>query len=70
MLLYHVTSVLNRESIAQHGLDWRRMGAARGIAGSRAPVDSQEGYSYLPRAVPPGQLRLVRQDVAAAEEGR
>lgn len=31
---YHVTSVLNRESIRQHGLDWRRMGAARGIAGS------------------------------------
>lgn len=34
---YHVTSVLNRESIARHGLDWSRMGAARGIAGSRQP---------------------------------
>ncbi|MGV8875160.1 MAG: hypothetical protein ACOH2Q_21700 [Rhodococcus sp. (in: high G+C Gram-positive bacteria)] len=38
---YHVTSVLNRESIRRHGLDWRRMGAARGIAGSRRP--EQEG---------------------------
>ncbi|MER6785819.1 hypothetical protein ABT330_14575 [Streptomyces sp. NPDC000658] len=35
--LFHVSSVLNRRSIAQHGLDWTRMGAARGIAGSRRP---------------------------------
>ncbi|MER5501987.1 transposase family protein [Streptomyces sp. NPDC002561] len=35
--LFHVSSVLNRQSIAQHGLDWTRMGAARGIAGSRRP---------------------------------
>ncbi|NKX86426.1 hypothetical protein [Nocardia coubleae] len=34
---YHVTSVLNRASIARFGLDWRRMGAARGIAGSHRP---------------------------------
>ena len=34
---FHVTSSLNRASIAQHGLDWTRMGAAPGIAGSRAP---------------------------------
>ena len=34
---YHVTSVLNRESIAEHGLDWRRMDFAVGIAGSRSP---------------------------------
>ncbi|MFH9978691.1 hypothetical protein ACH4ND_05395 [Streptomyces sp. NPDC017179] len=33
----HVSSVLNRQSIAQHGLDWARMGAAPGIAGSRRP---------------------------------
>ncbi|MFH5207337.1 hypothetical protein ACHIPZ_03750 [Antrihabitans sp. NCIMB 15449] len=32
-----MTSVLNRASIARYGLDWRRMGAARGIAGSVAP---------------------------------
>jgi hypothetical protein len=34
---FHVTSVLNRESIQQHGLDWSKMGVARGIAGSNRP---------------------------------
>lgn len=34
---FHVSSVHNRESISKHGLDWRRMGAAPGIAGSRQP---------------------------------
>ncbi|MFF0095939.1 hypothetical protein ACFYSF_39330 [Streptomyces canus] len=29
--LFHVSSVLNRQSIARHGLDWTRMGAAPGI---------------------------------------
>ncbi len=38
---WHVTSSTNRESIREHGLDWRRMGAARGIAGSQTP--EQEG---------------------------
>ncbi len=35
--LFHVTSVLNRESIRAHGLDWTLMGAAPGIAGSGSP---------------------------------
>jgi hypothetical protein len=35
--MFHVTDRANRESIRQHGLDWRRMGAALGIAGSRVP---------------------------------
>ncbi|MGD0558874.1 MAG: hypothetical protein ABSA93_28350 [Streptosporangiaceae bacterium] len=35
--MFHVTSVANRDSILRHGLDWSRMGAAPGIAGSRAP---------------------------------
>ena len=34
---FHVSSALNRQSIARHGLDWTRMGAAPGIAGSRRP---------------------------------
>lgn len=34
---FHVSSALNRDLIAQHGLDWTRMGAARGIAGSTRP---------------------------------
>jgi hypothetical protein len=33
--MFHVTSSLNRESIMAHGLDWQRMSAAPGIAGSR-----------------------------------
>ncbi|WP_107654565.1 hypothetical protein [Nocardia suismassiliense] len=34
---FHVTSALNRVSITRFGLDWRRMGAAPGIAGSHRP---------------------------------
>jgi hypothetical protein len=33
----HVSSARNRDSIAEHGLDSARMGAARGIAGSQRP---------------------------------
>jgi hypothetical protein len=103
--MYHVSSSRNRESIRTHGLDWSRMGEARGIAGSPVaeeagcflcrddweadyfvrmnntggPVDVWEvhgvdaddlidagaGYEYLPRVVPPEQLRLVRAGVDA-----
>jgi hypothetical protein len=35
--VFHVSSVANRASIAKHGLDWRLMGAAPGIAGSSRP---------------------------------
>ncbi|WP_237421583.1 hypothetical protein [Gordonia sp. SID5947] len=38
---YHVSSALNRASIEACGMDWRRMGLARGIAGSMQP--EQEG---------------------------
>jgi hypothetical protein len=37
--LFHVTSALNRESILASGLDWTRMGAASGIAGSSMPEE-------------------------------
>jgi hypothetical protein len=33
----HVSSSKNRESTERHGLDWNRMGAAPGIAGSLRP---------------------------------
>lgn len=36
---FHVSSVQNRDSIRAHGLDWTRMGAAPGIAGSPVPED-------------------------------
>lgn len=35
--MYHVTSSHNRVSVEKYGLDWSRMAAAPGIAGSRAP---------------------------------
>lgn len=34
---FHVSSSLNRDSIDAFGLDWSRMSAAPGIAGSRSP---------------------------------
>ena len=40
-VVYHVSSTLNRNSIAEHGLDWQHMGNEPGIAGSRAA--EQEG---------------------------
>jgi hypothetical protein len=36
-IVFHVTSVLNRDSISAHGLDWTLMSDAPGIAGSRGP---------------------------------
>src|SRR5260221_14485904 len=35
--LFHLSSAADRDSILAHGLDWTRMGAAPGIAGSTAP---------------------------------
>jgi hypothetical protein len=35
----HVTSVSNRASITEHGLDWSRMSEARGIAGGVKPEE-------------------------------
>lgn len=51
--LAHASSKLNRESIQAHGLDWQRMGAAPGIAGSRGPevdanfLDTVDGVSFF-----------------------
>ena len=35
--MFHVTPSKNRRSILANGLDWRLMGASRGIAGSQKP---------------------------------
>jgi len=35
--MFHVSAVENRDSIRHHGLDWRRMGTTRGVAGSSVP---------------------------------
>jgi hypothetical protein len=37
VVVFHVSSSSNRESIKRHGLDWRRMASAAGIAGSLEP---------------------------------
>lgn len=103
MTYFHVTFSVNRQSIERHGLDWTRMSAASGIAGSRSPeqagcflcgsvhevewfirmgstrgpvdvwevegidesmlVESPERHHYIPSAIPPDRLRLVRRDV-------
>jgi len=53
--LAHATSRQNRESIQTHGLDWRLMGGARGIAGSTAPevegiyLDTIDAISFFTR---------------------
>lgn len=44
--MFHVSSVRNRSSIQSYGLDASRMGAARGIAGSRRP--EAEGIFLCP----------------------
>ena len=45
---FHVSSSLNRESIREHGLDWRRMLDQRGLAGSEV----EEGpYVFLAQDV-------------------
>lgn|GEM_PF-3382032 len=36
-MLAHATASANRDSITEWGLDWKRMAAAPGIAGSRSP---------------------------------
>ena len=35
--MFHVSASANRESILRHGLDWRHMGQAAGVAGSATP---------------------------------
>lgn len=54
--MLHVTATSNRESIEQHGLDWRRMAASCGVAGSRVPeleaiflCESREDVSFFTR---------------------
>ena len=53
-LMFHATASANRESVRLHGLDWRRMGAAPGIAGSTCPelpavfvCDSRDDVSFF-----------------------
>ena len=67
---FHVTSMLNRASIQEHGLDWTRMGAASGIAGSPVPEEagcflsedelSVEFFLHMNNTGGPADVWLVR----------
>jgi hypothetical protein len=67
--LFHVTAAANRESIHRHGLDWRRMSKAHGIAGSPTPelpaiflCDREEASFYVDMARVPIDVWSVRLD--------
>lgn len=47
--LAHATASANRDSILRFGLDWSRMGAAPGIAGSRGPELDAVFLDYIER---------------------
>jgi hypothetical protein len=53
--LYHVTSNRNRGSISEHGLDWSRKSAARGIAGSSRP-EKEGTFLCALRSGAPGSI--------------
>lgn len=75
--MFHVTATANRESIEQHGLDWRRMTASCGVAGSRVPeleaiflCERREDVSFFTRmARTPSDIWAVRVDDLWLENG-
>jgi len=75
--MFHVTAVENRPSILRHGLDWRQMGAAPGIAGSREPelpavflceVRDETGF-FIQMSRRPADIWAVRVDGLWVESG-
>lgn len=75
--LCHVTAAANRQSIRRHGLDWRRMGGAHGIAGSPAPElpaiflceDREDADFFVHMARFPVDIWTVRVDGLWLESG-
>jgi len=75
--MFHATAVANRESISRHGLDWHRMGAAPGIAGSAEPelaavfvCDSRdEAVFFTAMARSPSDVWAVRAEGLWIENG-
>ena len=75
--VFHVTAVGNRGSISRHGLDWHRMGAASGIAGSAEPelaavfvCDSREDAGFFTAmARSPSDVWAVRAEGLWIENG-
>lgn len=76
--MFHVSPSVNRASITRHGLDWRRMGATRGIAGSLRPelpavfltdmVEDERGF-FVGFAREPVDVWAVRVDGLWLENG-
>jgi hypothetical protein len=75
--MFHATAAENRQSILRHGLDWRQMGAAPGIAGSREPelaavflCESREEVGFFTRMSRlPADVWAVRVDGLWVESG-
>lgn len=73
----HLSATVNRESILRHGLDWSRMAAARGIAGSRRPEieasflvwDRQQADFFIQMSRTPVDLWGVRVEGLWIENG-
>jgi hypothetical protein len=74
---FHVSPAANRKSISHYGLDWRRMRAAHGIAGSPTPelpaiflCDDREDADFFVRmARVPVDIWTVRVDRLWLESG-
>jgi len=74
--MFHVAAADNRDSIRNHGLDWRRM-RGRGIAGSAGPeldaiflcesVDETDLFLWM--ATTPSDIWGVRVDELVIENG-
>jgi hypothetical protein len=75
--VFHATAAVNRASIRRHGLDWRQMGPAPGIAGSAAPelpavfvcADMEEISFFLRMARMPSDVWSVQADGLWLETG-
>ncbi len=75
--MFHATATENRPSILRHGLDWRQMGTAPGIAGSREPelpavflCESRDEIDFFARMSRlPVDLWAVRVDGLWVESG-
>jgi hypothetical protein len=75
--MFHATATENRQSILRHGLDWRQMGTAAGIAGSREPelpavflCESREEIDFFTRMSRlPADIWAVRVDGLWVENG-
>jgi len=75
--MFHATAAENRQSILRHGLDWRQIGTAPGIAGNREPeleavflCESHEEIGFFTRMSRlPADVWAVRVDGLWVESG-